>query len=288
MAQAAITDLARAGLVSIDPANPARTVQIHRSVQTAVRADLPPADADQVVVAAADALSQAWPEPGSAGPELEQALRDCALILVTAPAPGAQGGAGTAPSGEAQAGTAADREAGPDALWLPEAHPLLFRLGLSLADSRLSDAAIAFWRAMVSGATRRLGPVHANSLAAKDRLAVAYQSACGTGDAIAMFASAVSDRERSHGLDHPDTIAARGRAVHAYSIAGLPAEAVALYEQMVVDASRTVRARAPGGPGRPGWTGRRVLRGLPGPKPGTGRLPDAQLATPSGCSARGT
>jgi tetratricopeptide (TPR) repeat protein len=278
LAQAAITNLARAGLVGIDPARPGRTVYIHRSVQTAVRAYLPPADADQVVVAAADALVQAWPEPrqaGPEGPELEQALRDCALILATTPGPGVvASGAGTPasadpPAGPGAAGPAADQEArpdaapdalrrpeaapdalrgleaGPDALWQPEAHPLLFRLGLSLEDSRLSESAIAFWRAMVSAATRRLGPVHANSLAAKDRLAIAYESAGRTGDAIAMFASALSDRERSHGPEHPDTIAARGRLAHAYSIAGLPAEAVALYEHMVVDASRQL------GPGHP-------------------------------------
>jgi tetratricopeptide (TPR) repeat protein len=240
-ARAAITNLARAGLVSIDAANPVRTVRIHSSVQTAVRAYLPPADTDQVVVAAADALVQVWPEPGSGrsgGPDLEQALRDSALRLCLPHGLRAATGGGRPAAGDTPPGAPPGLEAGPDALWQPEAHPLLFRLGRSLEDSRLSDAAMAYWQAMVSAATRRLGPLHADSLAAKDRLAVAYESAGRAGDAIAMFASALGDRERSQGPDHPDTIAARGRLAHAYASAGLPAEAVALYERMAADAGR--------------------------------------------------
>src|SRR5271165_7428357 len=47
MVRAAINNLAQAGLVTIDPVSPARTVQMHASVQAAVRAYLPPADLEQ-------------------------------------------------------------------------------------------------------------------------------------------------------------------------------------------------------------------------------------------------
>ena len=239
LARTAITNLAQAGLVSIDPANAIRTVRMHRCVQAAVRAYLPPADTDQVLVAAADALVQTWPEPGNGrdgAPELDQALRDCAISLRAAGEPGAKPPGG----GEAPRDAAPGPDAAPahDALWLPEAHPLLFRLGRSLEDNQLGDSAMAYWQFMVAATTRRLGPVHADSLAAKERLAVAYESAGRFGDAIAMFAGALGDRERSHGPEHPDTIAARGRLAHAYAGAGLPAEAVALYEHMVADSSR--------------------------------------------------
>ena len=220
LARTAITNLAQAGLVSIDPANAIRTVRMHRCVQAAVRAYLPPGDADQVLVAAADALVQSWPEPGhdrDGARELDQALRDCAVSLRAAQ--GVQPGAR-------------------DALWLPEAHPLLFRLGRSLEDNRLGDSAMTYWQSMVAATSRQLGPVHTDSLAAKERLAVAQESAGRFGDAIAMFAGALDDWERSHGPEHPDTIAARGRLAHAYAGAGLPAEAVALYEQVVADSSR--------------------------------------------------
>ena len=255
LARTAITNLARAGLVSIDATNAVRTVRMHRCVQAAVRAYLPPADVDQVLVAAADALVQAWPEPGGgrgAAAGLDQALRDCAISLraVQGP-PGIQAGGTLAagdiprdgpsgPAGGAQPGPPESQHGAPDhnALWQPGAHPLLFRVGRSLEDGGLGDSATAHWQYLVTTATRRLGPVHSDALAAKERLAVAYESAGRLGDAIAMFAGALGDRQRTYGPEHPDTIAARGRLAHAYASAGLPADAVALYEQTVADSSR--------------------------------------------------
>ena len=231
LARTAITNLARVGLVSIDPNNAVRTVRMNRCVQAAVRAYLPPADTDQVLIAAADALVQTWPEPGSSrssGPELDQALLDSALSLRAAQE--GQGGQGGQPGPDAVPAH--------DALWQPEAHPLLFRLGRSLEDSGLDDSAMRYWQSMVAATTRRLGPVHAASLAARERLAVAFESAGRFGDAIAMFTGTLGDRERSDGPEHPDTIAARGRLAHAYADAGLPTEAVVLYEHMVADSSR--------------------------------------------------
>ena len=229
LARMAITNLAQAGLVSIDPANAIRTVRMHRCVQAAVRAYLPPADTDRVLVAAADALVQSWPEPGhdrNGTRELDQALRDCAVSLRAAQrARGVQGVQGVQPGAD-------------DALLLPEAHPLLFRLGRSLEDNRLGDSAMTYWQSVVAATSGRLGPVHDDSLAARERLAVAYESAGRFGDAIAMFAGALGEWERLHGPEHPDTIAARGRLAHAYAGAGLPAEAVEVYERMVADSSR--------------------------------------------------
>jgi tetratricopeptide (TPR) repeat protein len=257
LARTAITNLARAGLVSIDPTNAIRTVRMHRCVQAAVRAYLPPADIDQVLLAAADALVQAWPEPGSGlsgSAALDQALRDCAISLRAAQPIPAEAGtplagdvlrdvpreAPSGPPGSVQPGPPEGQHLAPahDALWQPGAHPLLFRLGRSLEDNRLGESAMVYWQSVVATSTGRLGPAHADSLAAKERLAVAYEAAGRLGDAIAMFAGALSDRERSQGSEFPDTIAARGRLAHAYASAGRPAEAVALYERMMADASR--------------------------------------------------
>jgi tetratricopeptide (TPR) repeat protein len=258
MVRAAITNLARAGLVSIDPASQVRTVRMHPSVQAAVRAWIPRADWERVLLAAADALVQTWPEPedgpqgggvhggapGDAplgsGTPMDQALGDCAAQLRTAEAAGEEGGGSGRPAAQ------------PGPLWKPEAHPVLFRKGLSLENSGLSDATIAYWQTMVTTCTRLLGPAHASSVAARDRLALAYESAGRFGDAIAAFQAALADRERNQGREHPDTIGARGQLAHAYASAGRPAEAVALYEQMVADSSRqlglghpvTIRARS--------------------------------------------
>ena len=255
LVRAAMTNLARVGLVSIDPASAVRTVRMHPSVQAAVRAYLPPSDFEQAVLAAAEALMQVWPEAGGTPPEepgqpeqatfeqarleraqleqaqLEQVLRDCtsALWAADSAAPGPAGG-----------------QAQQSVLWKPEAHPVLFRRGLSLETSGLAEPAITYWQAMLITGTRLLGNGHANAVAARDRLAAAYESAGRSGDAIAVFSSALADRERTLGPEHPDTITARGHLAHAYLSAGRPDEAIALYEQMVADASRQLGAAHPG------------------------------------------
>ena len=224
MVRAAINNLAAVGLVTIDPASPVRTAAMHASVQAAVRAWLPQADLEQVALAAADALLETWPE-AEGGPELEQALRDC---------------------------TAALRANDGGVLWKTEAHPLLFRAGLSLENSRLSEAAIAYWQSIAATSTRLLGSAHANAVVARDRLAAAYEAAGRPAEAISVFAAALADRERNQGPEHPETIAARGHLAHAYTSAGRPGEAVALYERMVTDSERLL------GPGHPTTLGARA------------------------------
>jgi tetratricopeptide (TPR) repeat protein len=227
MVRAAINNLAQAGLVTIDPVSPVRTVQMHASVQAAVRAYLPAADLEQVVLAAADALLETWPDGDSAGTvaqgpfqqaQLEQALRDCAATL---------------------------RASDGGLLWKPEAHPLLFRAGLSLEHSRLSEAAITYWKSMVATSTRLLGPAHANAVVARDRLAAAYEAAGKSADAIAVFQTALAEREKHQGSEHPETIAARAHLAHAYQSAGRPADAIDLYERTVADSARLLGAAHP-------------------------------------------
>jgi tetratricopeptide (TPR) repeat protein len=223
MVRAAINNLAQAGLVTIDPVSPVRTVQMHASVQAAVRAYLPAADLEQVVLAAADALLETWPDgdvPPGAGQldqlqsgqaQLEQALRDCAATL---------------------------RSTDGGLLWKPEAHPLLFRAGLSLEHGRLSDAAITYWKSMVATSTRLLGPAHANAVVARDRLAAAYEAAGRSADAISVFQTALTEREQNQGAEHPETIAARAHLAHAYQSAGRATDAIGLYERTVADSAR--------------------------------------------------
>src|SRR6516225_9478298 len=237
--RAAINNLAQAGLVTIDPVSPVRTVQMHASVQAAVRSYLPQADLEQVALAAADALLETWPE-GEGGPQLDQALRDCAAAL---------------------------RASDGGMLWKTEAHPLLFRVGLSLENSRLSAAAISYWQSMLSTSTRLLGAAHANSVVARDRLAAAYESAGRSAEAISVFQAALTDRERNQGPEHAETIAARGHLAHAYQSAGRPADAVALYERSVADPERLL------GPSRAVTLGSRAS--LADAYQSAGNLPDA-------------
>jgi tetratricopeptide (TPR) repeat protein len=233
MARAAVNNLAAAGLITIDPGSAVRTVRMHASVQAAVRAYLPAADLEMVVLAAADALLETWPDgdgPGQAPldrtpletAQLEAALRDCTWALRDADSATAGG-----------------------ALWQPEAHPVLFRAGLSLENSQLSETAIAYWKSMMATSTRLLGPAHQNAVVARDRLAAAYEAAGRSADAISVFQAALADRERTAGPDHADTIAARSHLAHAYFSAGRPADAIGLYERTVTDSGRLL------GPGHP-------------------------------------
>ena len=264
LVRAAMTNLARAGLISIDPASAVRTVRMHPSVQAAVRAYLPAADYEQAVLAAAEALLQAWPEAGaSQGPrepvrlgqahleqahieqaQLRQALRDCTAALWAADGAVSHQAAGQharpGPGGGYQ-GTQAQQSV----LWKPEAHPVLLRNGLSLEADGLAESAITYWQAMLVTSTRLMGDGHATAVTARDRLAAAYESAGRFGDAIAMFSTALADRQRNQGMEHPDTFAARGSLAHAYASAGRPADAVALYEQMAADAGRHLGATHP-------------------------------------------
>jgi len=271
LVRAAMTNLARAGLLSIDPSSTVRTVRMHPSVQAAVRAYLPAADYEQAVLAAAEALLQAWPEAGGSQDPREhvqgeqahprqahprqahprqahprqahprqaqfmQALRDCAAALQAADSAAPHPAAGAAYGGT---------QARQSVLWKPEAHPVLFRRGLSLETDGLAESAITHWQAMLVTSTRLLGDGHANAVTARDRLAAAYESAGRFGDAIAMFSTALDDRERNQGPEHPDTLTARGNLAHAYSSAGRPAEAVALYEQVAASAGRHLGAGHP-------------------------------------------
>jgi tetratricopeptide (TPR) repeat protein len=232
MVRAAISSLARSGLVTIDPDSAARSVRMHASVRAAVRARLPASELEPAVLAAANALLETWPEGRATEAAFEQALRDCALAL--------------------QDHAAALRPSDGGMLWKPEAHPLLFRAGLSLENGRLSDAAIAHWKSMAATSARLLGPGHANTVTARDRLAAAYQSARKPAEAIALFKAALADRERNLGPEHAETIEARGRLAGACRSAGQLADVIALYERTAADSQRVL------GPGHPVTLGARA------------------------------
>ena len=96
--RAALYNLARLGVVTIDPASVERTVRVHAPVQAATFKYLSPKVLEQAGWAAADALVQAWPR--DVQPSLALALRDCTARL---------------------------RESTDGLLWTGGAHPVLFR-----------------------------------------------------------------------------------------------------------------------------------------------------------------
>jgi tetratricopeptide (TPR) repeat protein len=217
----ALDNLAQVGLVTVDTAG---MVRMHASVRAAVRAYLPATDLEEVVLAAANALTETWPDdddleqpqpqrPDLKRPALEQALRACSAAL-------AAGDSGM--------------------LWKPEAHPLLFRTGLSLERSGLPGSAITYWKSMTATSTDLHGPAHADTVATRDRLAAAYEAAGRSAEAIAVFQIALAERERNQGPGHAEVIAARGHLAHAYVSAGRLAEAITTYQGAAADSARVL------------------------------------------------
>ena len=202
-ARSALHNLARLGLVTIDPASAERTVRVHPLVQATVRGMLPAAVLRQAAQAAAEALFQTWPAH-DAHPMLAQALRD---------------------------NTASLHRCTGDLLLAPESPPVLFRAGRSLDNAGLPELAIGYWQQMIDTIDRVLGPGHAEALTARDQLAAAYGKAGRQDEAISAHRRCLEERERLLGPGHPDTLTCRGDLARAYLAGGRLADAIPLYEQ---------------------------------------------------------
>ena len=216
-AREAVHNLARAGLVTINPASTTRTVQLHPLVQAMARAAIPEAEFEHAVKSAADALYQAWPGQ-QAPPRLAQALRDCVTRL---------------------------RECAGDVLWQPEAHPVLLRAGESLSSGEVSGAAVAYWLALLDTAARVLGPAHPQTLLCRDGLAAAYEAAGRLDEALAVHERTLAERQQGLGNDHPDTLASCGHLARVYAAADRHSDALPQYERVVADREWVLGARHP-------------------------------------------
>jgi tetratricopeptide (TPR) repeat protein len=216
-AREAVHNLARAGLVTINPASTTRTVQVHPLIQALTRKVIPAAEFERAARSAADALYQAWPGQ-DVPPRLAQALRDCTTRL---------------------------RDCTGDLLWTPEAHPVLLRAGESLSEGHISGPAAAYWLAMLDTAARVLGPAHAQTLRCRDGLAGAYEAADRLDDAIGVHERTLADRQQALGNDHPDTLASCAHLGRVYAAAGRHGEALPMYEQTLADLDRALGAAHP-------------------------------------------
>ena len=215
-ARAALYSLARAGLVSIDATSAARTVRIHALVQATVQQNLTTAESDEVARVAAEALLQTWPLEVPAS--FDQAMRDSTARL---------------------------HETAGRLLWTPECYPLLVRAGQSLETGRLAGPAATYWQTMLDTSKQILGPAHANTIQARDRLAAAYEAGGHHAEAVALYERALTERERVLGANHPETLATRASLTHAYRSAGRTHDAIRLAERTVAETEHVVGTRHP-------------------------------------------
>ena len=75
-----------------------------------------------------------------------------------------------------------------------------------------------------------LGPDHPSTLASRNNLAGAHESAGRLDQAIALYEQTLADRLRILGPDHPDTLTSRNNLAHAHRAAGRLDQAIALFD----------------------------------------------------------
>ena len=83
-----------------------------------------------------------------------------------------------------------------------------------------------------------LGPDHPDTLASRNNLAGAYESAGRLEEAITLYEQVLPDSIRVLGEDHPLTLTSRNNLAGAYRAAGRLEEAITLYEQVTKDCAR--------------------------------------------------
>ena len=113
----------------------------------------------------------------------------------------------------------------------------------ALGDSAAQSILIA--EPLLADQERVLGADHADTLATRNNLALAYQAAGRMAEAITLHEQNLADRERVLGADHPETLATRGNLALAYRAAGRTAEAITLHEQNLADRERMLGADHP-------------------------------------------
>ena len=248
--QAAYGNLEQLGLIRIAPGDAVRTVWAAAALQESVRRSMDAAERRRTVRVAADAILGTWPAAGpaastvvgTAAASLEQAYRDCAVSVL--------------------------RYGGPE-LWADGPHPLLARAGQSLAEARMTECALSYWRQLATRCGEHLGARSAVTLGFREQMARAAVAAGHADEAIAQYKELVADTEEVAGPGREQTIAVRASLALAYRAAGRLEDSISLAEQVVTECERAF------GPAQPPTT--QSLQTLAGAYAGAGR--DSEAAT---------
>jgi tetratricopeptide (TPR) repeat protein len=198
--QTAFSNLERIGLVTIEPDDEVRTVRMPAALQSYVRQVMGTADVRQAVQAAANAISEAWPEGGSQA-DMEQALRDCATSV---------------------------RRCDDQPLWNPRCHPLMIRVGESLDDAGMAETAVSYWRDLAGRSAKYDGARSLLTFQLRERLASAAAMAGYIDEAIGLREELAADIDEVAGPTHPQTIGAQASLARVYRTAGRLSDAISL------------------------------------------------------------
>ncbi|MFG3384389.1 tetratricopeptide repeat protein, partial [Streptomyces sp. NPDC047999] len=117
---------------------------------------------------------------------------------------------------------------------------ILNATGLFLNNQGQPASAIRHLQRALTGTVRVLGEDHPSTLASRNNLASAYESAGDLGRAIPLHEQTLTDRTRVLGEDHPDTLSSRNNLAGAYRAAGDLGRAIPMYEQTLTDMERVL------------------------------------------------
>lgn len=204
--------LQRFSLASVRPDEPDRAVKVHALVQRATREGATPARFREVARTAADALLEIWPETERVS-DLIAALRSNVVAL------------------NAVAG---------DHLWEHEAHHVLFRAGISLAEAGMSAEAAEHFGSVAATARRLLGDDHPDTMTALAHLGNLRGVAGDPGAAIEQANALLVDRTRVLGADHQDTLSTRDDLAYWLAELRRNEEAIDEWERLVPDQLRVL------------------------------------------------
>ncbi|MCG7205592.1 NB-ARC domain-containing protein [Streptomyces arenae] len=206
----ALANLRQFSLVEHGPRSGGRTARVHQLIQRAVTERLSAEAGALCARSAADALLDVWPS-GERDVDLAAALRS---------------------------NTAALRRCAEDALYSPDAHAVLFRVGTSLGGVGRAGEARDHFQSLARSVERRLGAEHPDFLIARGYLAYWQGEGGDATGAVAELEALLPRMERTLGADHPETFGMRHSLAYWRGQAGDAAGAADAFAELLKDHQR--------------------------------------------------
>ncbi|WP_329546769.1 FxSxx-COOH system tetratricopeptide repeat protein [Streptomyces sp. NBC_01356] len=117
---------------------------------------------------------------------------------------------------------------------------LLYESTKFLQGQGLVAHAVEYSKRSLDASVRIHGHYHPDTLASRNNLASAYESAGDLGSAIPLYETTLADYARVLGNDHPHTLASRNNLAGAYRSAGDLGRAIPLFETALADYTRVL------------------------------------------------
>ncbi|MFE5810200.1 tetratricopeptide repeat protein [Streptomyces sp. NPDC056491] len=206
----ALTALHRLSLIDHTPETPHQAVRVHQLIQRASREGLASDQYDLTARTAADALMATWPGI-ERDTDLAHAMRANATALI---------------------------KNANDALYQPQSHAVLLRVGASLGRSGQVTAALEYHLSLIQTVCHHRGPDHPDTFMARSRFARGQADAGDLAAASSGYAELLEDMVRVLGPDHPDIQITRGDLASARGEAGDAAGAAIAYAELLADRVR--------------------------------------------------